>query len=150
MMQTLANSAADSLMARLAALGYAQLDADTLDAHARDQVRLMLMLSADPVKYPEVADNAVIVPEIMKALPAAVCPVAYADLAQSALIARRFGVLKFPALLFLCHGEYVGVIAGLRDWPDIVHETAAMLVAPTRRPPSVGIPVAQAKQGGCA
>ncbi|NDV13984.1 hydrogenase [Crenobacter caeni] len=145
-----ANQATAALYARLAARDWPRVSDATLDEIAAGQPRLMLMLSADPLKYPEVADNVVIVPEVLAALGAAAPAVAWADVDESAKIARRFGVLKFPALLMLAAGDYVGVIAGLRNWPDIVEETAALLTAPTRRAPSIGIPLTAANTKGCA
>jgi hypothetical protein len=87
------------------------------------------MLNADPVKYPEVLDNVVIVPEVLREFPADTFRVAYADLPASQAIAKRFGILKFPALLFLRQGEYVGIIAGLQDW------RTSCTALPTSSPP---------------
>ena len=141
----------DNLLQRLADSGYQAVDADGLDPLASATPNLIVMLNADPVKYPEVLDNVVIVPEVLREFPAGTFHVAYADLPASQAIAKRFGILKFPALLFLRQGEYVGIIAGLQDWPDIVHSFADKLTAPTRRPPSVGIPVTSASnEKGCA
>lgn len=140
----------DNLLARLAERGYHAVCADGLDALAADSRHLIVMLNEDPVKYPEVLDNPVIVPEVLREFPAGTFDVAYADIAESRKIARRFGVLKFPALLFLREGQYLGVIVGLLDWPDVVRAFADKLTAEARRPPSVGIPVSIAQQGGCA
>lgn len=140
----------DSVANRLAALGYQQTDAANLDALAARHPQLIVMLSADPHQFPEVADNAVIVPEVLKALPADSFSVCWATPDASRDIAKRYGVLKYPALVFLRGGDYVGVIVGLMDWPDIVHRFNDMLSAPARRPPSVGIPVTSTNAGACA
>jgi hydrogenase-1 operon protein HyaE len=145
------DSQQDILLQRLAFTSYPQTDADGLDSLAAATPHLIVMLNADPVKYPEVLDNVVIVPEVLREFPADTFHVAYADLPASQRIAKRYGILKFPALLFLRQGEYVGIIAGLLDWPDIVHAFADKLTAPTRRPPSVGIAVTSASnEKGCA
>jgi hydrogenase-1 operon protein HyaE len=120
----------DNLLQRLADTGYQAVDAAGLDSLASATQNLIVMLNADPVKYPEVLDNVVIVPEVLREFPADTFRVAYADLPASQAIAKRFGILKFPALLFLRQGEYVGIIAGLQDWPDIVHSFADKLTAP--------------------
>lgn len=143
-------SAPPSLYERLAQQGYRQVDDTTLDAVAADCAHLVLMLNEDPVKYPEVLDNAVIVPEVRREFPAGSFEVAFADSAASRRIAQRFGIVKFPALLFLRRGDYLGVIVGLLDWPEIVQAFADKLRGEVRRPPSVGIPVATAQKGGCA
>lgn len=138
----------DSIATRLAALGYGETDAAGLAALAAGHEHLIVMLSADPHQFPEVADNAIIVPEVLKALPDAGFHVCWANPQHSRDIAQRYGVLKYPALVFLRHGEFVGMIVGLMDWPDIVHRFAELRVAPVRRPPSVGIPVSSAAGAG--
>lgn len=137
----------DHVAHRLTALGYPQTDAANLDALAASHDHLIVMLNADPHQFPEVADNAVIVPEVLKTLPIT-CQVSWANPADSRELATRFGVLKFPALVFLRGGEYTGVIIGLMDWPEVVHRFAELLAAPARRPPSVGIPVHRATPAG--
>ena len=139
----------DSVALRLDALGYSQTDAAKLDALAAEHPQLVLMLNADPHQHPEVADNAIIVPEVLKSLPGAAPHVCWADPAASRTLASRFGVLKYPALVFLRGGQYTGVIVGLMDWPDVVHRGAELLAAPSRRPPSVGIPVTSPTSGAC-
>ena len=138
----------DSVASRLTTLGYPQTAAANLDALATCHDQLIVMLNADPHQFPEVADNAVIVPEVLKTLPGHTCQVCWANSADSREMAARFGVLKFPALVFLRGGEYTGVIVGLMDWPEVVHRFAELLAAPTRRPPSVGIPVNRATPAG--
>src|SRR5574343_414459 len=82
-------------------------------------------------------------------LPGAAPHICWADPAASRTLASRFGVLKYPALVFLRDGQYTGVIVGLMDWPDVVHRFAELLAAPARRPPSVGIPVTSPTSGAC-
>lgn len=138
------------LLEQLARQGYRQIGAEDLDAVAAASEHLLLMLNEDPVKYPEVIDNAVIVPEVLREFPAGTFDVAFADLPQSRLIARRYGIVRFPALLFLRRGDYLGVIVGLMDWPDIVRAFDERLHGEVRRPPSVGIAVTgDTPTGGC-
>ena len=145
------NDTLSSLLDRLARQGFRQIGADALDDVATASGQLLVMLNADPQKYPEVLDNAVIVPEVLREFPAGSFEVVYADSEDSRRIATRYGIVKFPALLFLRHGAYLGFIAGLLDWPDIVAAFAAQLSAEPRRPPSVGIAVSTASRpGGCA
>lgn len=139
----------DTVASRLAALGYTETDAATLDALAAAHPQLVLMLNADPHQHPEVADNAIIVPEVLKSLPGPAPHICWANPAASRTLASRFGVLKYPALVFLRDGGYTGVIVGLMDWPDVVHRFAELLAAPVRRPPSIGIPVTSHTSGAC-
>jgi hydrogenase-1 operon protein HyaE len=145
------NAALSPLYERLTRQGYRRIDADALDAVAAGSTHLLVMLNEDPLKYPEVLDNAVIVPEVLREFPAGTLDVAFADEAESRRIAQRFGIVKFPALLFLRRGDYLGVIAGLLDWPDLVRAFADRLGGEPCRPPSVGIPVSAASpKEGCA
>ena len=95
----------DSVALRLDALGYSQTNAAKLDALAAEHPQLVLMLNADPHQHPEVADNAIIVPEVLKSLPAPQPHICWADPAASRTLASRFGVLKYPALVFLREGQ---------------------------------------------
>lgn len=144
----LPSQAATSLLERLARNGYPRIEAAQLDQLAEQTPHLLVMLNEDPFKYPEVSDNAVIVPEVLRALPADAFHVVFADLPDSRLIARRYGIVKFPALLFLRQNQYVGVIAGLMNWPEIVQAVADKLTQPLSRPPSVGVPVCSAQPNG--
>jgi hydrogenase-1 operon protein HyaE len=120
--------------------GYTNVDAAGLDAFAAAPGHAMLFFSEDPALYRETLDLCVILPEIARAfggrfrigvlLPAA---------ARAA--APRYGFRRWPALVMLRDGGYVGAIDGLRDWDDYLAETARLLEAPVTRPPSIGIAV---------
>jgi len=139
-----------SALSRLAQQGYQPVDAEHLDALALQSPMLVVMLNEDPLKYPEVLDNLVIVPQVLREFASGTFQVAYADQVHSRRIAQRFGIVKYPALLFLRQGEYVGVITGLMNWPDIVQAFADKLTAATSRAPSVGIAVTVAANPGDA
>ena len=100
----------------------------------------LVFFSEEPGKYREVLDLAVILPELVKA---------FAGRFRSCLLlpddARalqpRFGFNKWPALVMLRNGEYVGAIAGLRDWNTYVTEVRSLLESGVSRPPAIGIAV---------
>jgi hydrogenase-1 operon protein HyaE len=50
-------------------------------------------------------------------------------------------VRRWPALLLLRAGGYVGAIEGLRDWDDYLASIGALLEAPVTRPPGIGVAV---------
>ena len=145
----MSSPAAPDLLARLQQLGYRQIEAEQLAAVAAECPLLLVMLNEDPLKHPEVMDNAVIVPQVLREFPAGAFQVAYADAPHSRSIAQMFGIVKFPALVFLRQGEYVGAILGLLNWSEVVPAFADKLTAAARRPPSVGIPVVSTS-GSCA
>jgi len=111
------------------------------DAWAAAPGRALLVFTEDPVIHRETLDLAVIVPELAQAMAGRFRTALLLPAAARAL-APRFGFRRWPALVLLQDGRYVGAIDGLRDWQDYVAETARLLEAEPTRPPSVGIAVA--------
>jgi hydrogenase-1 operon protein HyaE len=130
----------DRLVAQAAAT---VLDPATFDAWAAEPGHALLVFTEDPVLYRETLDLAVIVPELAAALPGrfrtgVLLPV------PARAIAGRYGFRRWPALVLLKDGRYVGAIDGLRDWQVYLDEMAALLAAEPVRPPSIGIAVTAA------
>lgn len=100
----------------------------------------MVLFTQEPDQQPETWDVAVILPEVLKLtgdrLRAAIIS---PDLARKEK--ARFGITRWPSLVFVRDGEYVGVIDGMRNWEEYTREIAGMLNKPASRAPSVGIPV---------
>jgi hydrogenase-1 operon protein HyaE len=129
------------LLARFAStLSAPVLDPDAFDAWAARPGHALVFFSEDPVQYRETLDVAVITPELAKAFPDRFrCALLLPDAARA--IAVRYGFRRWPALVLLRDGGYVGAIDGLRDWSDYVDELQRLLEAPPSRPPSIGIAV---------
>jgi hydrogenase-1 operon protein HyaE len=130
--------------------GFVPLAPDAVDEFVHAPGHTLLAFTEDPVRYKETLDLAVIAPEIARAFPGSFrCAVLYPDAARK--VAPRFGFARWPALVVLRDGEYVGAIDGLRSWDEYIDETAALLRAEPTRPPSVGIAVKAEGQGasGC-
>ena len=53
----------------------------------------------------------------------------------------RYGFRRWPAVVLLKDGAYVGAIDGLRNWDEYVDAVGRLLAAEPTRPPSVGIAV---------
>lgn len=123
--------------------GAAPVTPDTLDAFAARAGEHVLFFNGDPVRFPEVLDVAVVLPELRAAtgrrFDIGVVPRAHED-----AIARRYGVQRWPSLVFLRDGGYVGTVSGMQDWSDYVAAVTAVLEQPVTRAPSVGIPVVSA------
>lgn len=116
------------------------LDAASFDDWANHPGHALLFFSEDPVQYRETLDLAVIVPELAKAFPKRFrCALLPPEAARA--ISVRYGFRRWPAVVLLRDGAYVGVIEGLRDWSDYCDELARLLAAEPTRPPSVGIAV---------
>jgi hydrogenase-1 operon protein HyaE len=115
----------------------------TLDdwlAHDGDQV---LFFSGDPVRFPEGADVAVVLPELQAAFGARF-RVGVVRREDEDRIARRFGAQHWPSLVFVRDGQYVATVAGMKDWDVYLREVAQALETPATRAPTVGIPVVAA------
>ena len=132
------------LVARLVdAHGADRLDEAGLEAFLAQPGEAVLFFTEDPVRFREVPDVAVILPELRHAaarsfrigvLPP---PLANAN-------AARYGVRRWPALVFVRDGEWLGNIEGLREWTDYLDAVNALLASPTRPLPPRVIPLAAA------
>jgi len=123
--------------------GVARVDAGTIDAFAQPPGDSVLLLTADPRNNPESWDALVILPELIRSSPVPL-RAAVADPAASKDLAVRYGVRRFPALVFQRGGgdqTYLDALEGLCDWEDYRQALAALPARSPTRPPSVGIAV---------
>jgi len=135
------------LLQRLVALLDAPLiDADSLEAWAARPGNALLFFSEDPVQFRETLDLAVIVPELAAAFPGRF-RVGLVPAHAARALASRYGFRRWPALVLLRDGRYVGAIEGLLDWSDYTERLAQLLDADPSRPPGVGIAVRAADDG---
>lgn len=106
--------------------------------------RALLVFLEDPGRFKETLDLAVIVPELARAFPGRFrVGVVLPDAARE--LSVHFGFRRWPALVILADGHYVGAVDGLRNWDEYIAEVAALLEAGPARPPTIGIAV---KGGG--
>jgi len=123
--------------------GFAAPTAATLDAFLDAPGHALLVFTEDPVRFKETLDLAVIAPEILRAFPGALrAAVLFPETARE--VHPRYGFRRWPALVVLKDGHYVGAIDGLRNWDEYLDEVAALLAAEPVRPPSIGIAVTAA------
>ena len=129
------------LVAELASRhGFALLEAHAFDAWAAAPGRALVVFTEDPVRYKETLDLAVIAPQIVRAFPGVFrAGVLLPEAARA--IAVRYGFRRWPALVVLDGGGYVGAIDGLRNWDEYLRDVAGLATAPATRPPTVGIAV---------
>ncbi len=120
--------------------GCVVLDAESFDDFVNEPGESLILFSEDPQRVPETWDIAVILPELIKGLPTKPRVGLLAPVATHA-VSSRYGIRRWPALLALRGGAYLGVIEGLKDWGVYVAELSQLLAAPESRPPSIGIPV---------
>lgn len=121
------------LVARLVdEFGLPEVDAGSVDGFLAAPGNAVLLFTEDPKKFPESADVAVVLPELMAAFPGAFRAAVVARQAERAL-QGRFGFARWPALVFLRDGDAVGTITGMHDWDDFQARVGTLLDSPTRR-----------------
>ncbi|MCI1191894.1 hydrogenase [Calidifontimicrobium sp. SYSU G02091] len=120
-----------------------RIEADTLAAFLERPGTSVLLLAGDPVQFPEGLDVAVVLPELRSALAADFAIGVVAPGSQDA-VARRYGVQRWPSLVFLRDGQYVTTVSGMHDWTEYLKLVEAALAMPVSRAPTIGIPVVSA------
>jgi hydrogenase-1 operon protein HyaE len=129
--------------------GAVRLDESTLAAFVAAPGEAALFFTEDPMRFREVTDLAVILPQLSRAasrrfrmgvLPP---PLANAH-------AATYGVRKWPAVVFVREGAWLGNIEGLRDWSDYLALANGLLEGPTQPLPKKVIAVAVAGAKPCA
>jgi len=107
----------------------------------------VLFFAGDPVRFPECLDVAVVLPELQRAFPGRL-HVGVARVQDEDALARRFGLQRWPALVFVRDGGYVTTVSGMLDWDDYLRRVDEALRLPVGRAPGVGIPVVAAGAAG--
>ena len=104
----------------------------------------VLFFSGDTVRFPEALDVAAVLPELRAAF-AGRFDIGVVPLEHEDAMARRFGVQRWPALVFLRGEGYLATLCGMQDWSDFLARIAPALEGPVTRAPTVGIPVVAAE-----
>lgn len=120
--------------------GFVHVDAASLEAFAGAPGHALLVFTEDPVRYKETLDLAVIVPEVAKAFPGAF-RIGVLLPSEARKASPRYGFARWPAIVLLKDGLYVGAIDGLRNWDEYLDEMQRLLAAEASRAPSIGIAV---------
>lgn len=115
------------------------VDADTLDDFARDNGDTILFVAGDWQRHVEVNDVAVILPEILKAANGGL-KAAVLERGSERKVQTRFRFNRFPSLIFLRDGEYLGVIQKVLDWQDYVIEINQILSGEAKPVPAFQFP----------
>lgn len=100
----------------------------------------LLLFIDDPERMKETADALVITPELASRHP---------EIKQKCVVTQPFarklaityGFRRWPAIVFLKDGGYLGAVDGLRAWGELISETERILKSDVHYPPSVGIEV---------
>lgn len=126
---------------------YTLLTAENADAFLAAHDDVVLFFTEEPKNFPESNDVAVILPELLKAF-AGRLTAAVVDASAERALHQRYAFNKWPALVFLRRGEYLGVIIGIHDWATFNYEFERVLASTPSKAPAFTIPVV-ADAGGC-
>jgi hydrogenase-1 operon protein HyaE len=136
------------LLERLArAPGYVVPTLEGFDAFAARSGDTLLFFADDPERIKETLDLAVILPEIANAFPGRF-EVGVLLPAVANAVAPRYGVRRWPALVLLRDGQYVGAIEGIRDWDEYRFHVARLLEIEPSAPPRFPAPPQRASDDG--
>lgn len=139
-----APATASPLIERLVSAHGAQwLTADMVADWAAAGGDRVILLAGDPVRFPEALDVAVVLPELVAQFPRRF-RIGVATRDDEDAIAKRYGSIRWPALVFVRDGQYVTTLSGMLDWDVYVERVGLALTMPTSRAPTVGIPVRNA------
>lgn len=120
--------------------GHLLLDAGNLEDFHATPGDAVLFCAGDPAQHPECLDVAVVLPELLRAFPGRF-QAAVADASLEPDMQARYGFTRWPTLVFLRDGAYVGALSGIQDWSVYLARIRDLLATPPGRPPSVGISV---------
>lgn len=109
----------------------------------------LVLLTDDPQRNPEVLDACVILPEALKPLRRDDLATWVADSLSSAVLMKRFGIARAPAVIFLRDGTMQGHLNGIRDWHEY-RSAVDQLLAGTKAPTIIPISMVNLPHGGVA
>jgi len=115
------------------------VDLAALDRKAGETVFSMVFFPGDAERLAESNDVAVILPELTRALQGQVRPFVV-DRESERDLQRRYRFNRFPSLVFLREGAYLGVIQGVLDWTDYLTEISDILSRDPSDPPPFAFP----------
>jgi hydrogenase-1 operon protein HyaE len=127
---------------------YALLMQDNVDNFLQAHEDVVLLFTGNPKQFPESNDVAVVLPELMQLLPGRLTAAVVDESAEIAL-QQRYAFSKWPALVFLRRGEYLGVITGMQNWSDFNADIDRILAA-TPGKASLVMPVIAGNINGCS
>lgn len=119
---------------------YPQVTLENHDEFINQQGLSVLFFAGDPARYRETADVAVILPEIVALTEGNLRP-GIVDRDSEIELQKHYGFRRWPALVFLRDGGYLGAICKVRDWDDYIAEIGELMTAETTRPPGFKIAV---------
>ena len=130
----------------LARTGAVELSPSSAASFAEGRGMRVLVFLEDPARYRETLDLAVIVPELVALFTPRLALGVLLPVAARA-VAPQYGVRRWPALVVLRDGAYMGAIEGLRAWEEYLQALARLAIAAPSRVPVVGIALTRRGEG---
>ncbi|MDX1506748.1 MAG: hypothetical protein R3358_00620 [Woeseiaceae bacterium] len=126
----------------LTEFGYDEISLDNVDQFVSQPGMNVLFFPGDPTTVKDATDVAVVLPELVAAFDNRLTVGVVTDVfGDGVKLQRRYGFRKYPSLVFLRDGDYVGTISRIQDWADYLQQIAALMTAAPTRPPGFAIPV---------
>lgn len=123
--------------------GYPSLTPETLPDFLAQPGESVLFFVEDPQRFGETLDLAVILPELVAASPRPLRAGVLMPAAAQAL-APRYGIQRWPALVFVRGSEYLGTLEGIRDWSEYLRVVPELLAAAGTPVPVSAVPLTRA------
>ncbi|MBL8324083.1 MAG: hydrogenase [Rubrivivax sp.] len=137
------------LVSRLLALTHGiEVRPETVEAFEAAAGDAVVFFGGDPVRFPEALDVAVVLPELIAAAGRPMRVGAVPRDCEDA-VARRYAVQRWPSLVFLRDGGYLGTLAGMQDWEVYVGAVREVLAREPGRRPAPTIAIHAAGAAGC-
>ena len=128
---------------------YVLLTQDNVDDFLQAHEDVVLLFTNNPKQFPESNDVAVVLPELMQLFPGRLAPAVVDESAEVAL-QQRYTFSKWPALVFLRRGDYLGVITKMQNWSDFKTEIDRILATTSGKVPSIVMPVIAQNVNDCS
>jgi hydrogenase-1 operon protein HyaE len=110
------------------------VDTPELDRLSRKEVFSMIYFPGDAERLVESDDVSVILPELAEVFKGAVRTFVVSRDSER-LLQHRYHFNRFPCLVFLRNGAYLGIIQGVRNWTDYLNEIPEILLREPSDPP---------------
>jgi len=123
---------------------YPVLGTEDIDEFLAAHDDVVLFFTENPMHFPESNDVAVVLPELMRVFEGRLTAAVISQASERELF-KRYNFKGWPSLVFLRRGEYLGVISRVQDWHVYIERIEAMLNAEPTPPPSIEIPLVQAR-----
>jgi hydrogenase-1 operon protein HyaE len=132
----------------LTVTGGTEVRPETVEAFEAAGGDAVLFFGGDPVRFPEALDVAVVLPELIAA---AGRPVRVGVVPRDCedAVARRYAVQRWPSLVFMRDGGYLGTLSGMQDWEPYVGALREVLAREPGRRPAPTIAIHSADASGC-